>query len=421
MGIIDIKSHLIKFIKSTRHKQNNPLIWKILFVLEQLIVGGNNRKIVTTAIIKRVSKIISHYRPCQFRPKGFIYSVEEWFNGSIPPQMKGSWIKEIIPEHSVSFKKPNHINDEIHPAFGKNNKIHILPKSCICFLKNAKIVNENGAIISSDNNLFSDFTFEIGKSIEKNEVFKTYIGEPRFRTEYLATITSPDCTGYYHWIFDGLSRLKLLQKVIGDIDYLIVPFNLKKHHLDSLSLLGFPEEKLLRIKNGMHLQCENLFVPYLNRGLPEWKCEFLRESFIPADIEEPHRLIYISRNDALYRKIINENEVEDYLRNIGFEIVQMSKLPFLEQVKICAEARIVVAPHGAGLSNTVFCKNAKILETFSPSYVNVSFWILANHVGNEYYYLLGKDEPGNSPPPWKNYTINMELFKKTIECMMEDF
>ena len=81
-------------------------------VFEQLIIGGKNRKIVTTAIIKQVSKIISHYRPCHFRPKGIIYSVEQWFNGSIPSQMEGSWIKEIIPEHSVSFKKPNHINSD---------------------------------------------------------------------------------------------------------------------------------------------------------------------------------------------------------------------------------------------------------------------------------------------------------------------
>jgi len=136
-------------------------------------------------------------------------------------------------------------------------------------------------------------------------------------------------------------------------------------------------------------------------------------------VDEPHRLIYISRNDALYRKIVNEEEVEDYLRDIGFEIVQMSELSFLEGVKICAEARVVVGPHGAGLSNTVFCLNAKILEIFSPSYVG-GFWILANQLGNEYYYLLGDDAPGNSPPPWRDFKVDMGTLKSVMDEMLGD-
>ena len=95
--------------------------------------------------------------------------------------------------------------------------------------------------------------------------------------------------------------------------------------------------------------------------ISKWGCTFLRESFIPKNIDKPYRLIYITRKDALYRKIVNEKEIEDYLREIGFEIIQMSELPFLEHVKICAEAKIVVGPHGAGLSNIVFCLNTKIL------------------------------------------------------------
>jgi hypothetical protein len=127
-------------------------------------------------------------------------------------------------------------------------------------LKNARVVNENGVIISYDNKVFADFTSELGKPIEKHEVFKSYINKPQFRKECLATIASTGNTGYYHWIFESLPRLKLLEDVIDEIDYLIVPYNLKRFHLESLNLLGFPEEKLLKIKDGAHLLCENLFV-----------------------------------------------------------------------------------------------------------------------------------------------------------------
>ena len=416
---MDLKSHLIKLIKSALEKENNPTRWKMLFVLEQLLIGGKNRKIVTAAIIKRATKVIGFYLPSPYRPKGVINLVEQWFNDSIPPQMEGSWVKDIFPEHLVELKRLNHTTDETCPAFSGCVKSYPVRKACLCFLKNARVVNENGVIISYDGKVFADFTSELGKPIEEHEVFKSYIKKPQVRKERLATITSTGNIGYYHWIFESLPRLKLLEEVIDKVDYLIVPYNLKRFHLETLGLLGFPEEKLLRIKDGDHLLCENLFVPSLSSIISKWACDFLRKSCIPKDVVEPHRLIYISRNDALYRKIVNEEEVEDYLRESGFEIVQMSKLTFLEQVKICAEAQIVVGPHGAGLSNTVFCRNAKILEFFSPSY-GLSFFSIANQVGNEYYYLLGKDAPGNSPPPWRDFRVDTKTFKKTVESMIKD-
>ena len=412
----------MKLVKSARDREKNRTIWEMFFVLEQLLMGGRNRKIVTAAIAKRVRKVIDLHRPSPYRPKGIIYSVEQWFKDSIPPQMEGSWIKDVIPEQSVELKKPNHVYNETHPIFGGCGKPHSFPKAYLCFLKNARIVNENGVIISYDGKVFADFTFEFGKSIEENDVFKSYINEPKFREEYLATITSTGNTGYFHWIFESLPRLKLLEGVIDQIDYLIVPYNLKRFHLETLNLLGFSEDRLLKIKDGTHLLCENLFVPSLPvgaAGMSKWIFDFLSESFTPEDVVEPYRLIYISRKDALYRKIINEKEVEDCLREIGFEMVQMSELPFLEQVKICAEARIVVGPHGAGLSNAVFCRNAKILEIFSPSYAG-SFCNLANQHANEYYYLLGDDAPGNSPPPWRDFRVDMEAFKETLEWMLKD-
>ena len=414
MSESNFKSHLTKLVKSTRDREKNRTIWQMLFVLEQLLIGGKNRKIVTAAIAKRTRKVIDLYRPSPYRPEGFIDSVEQWFNDSIPPQMEGSWIKDIFPEHLVELKKLNHTTDETCPAFSGCVKSYPVRKACLCFLKNARVVNENGVIISYDNKVFADFTSELGKPIKEHEIFKSYIHKPQFKKEYLATMAYSGHTGYYHWIFECLPRLKLLEDVIDEIDYLIVPYNLKRFHLESLNLLGFPEEKLLKIKDGAHLLCENLFVPSSLPSVSKWACDFLRESFIPKDVAEPHRLIYISRNDALYRKIINENEVQDYLRDIGFEIVQMSKLTFLEQVKICAEAQVVVGPHGAGLSNTVFCRNAKILEIFSPSYLNGACYIPANLVGNEYYYLPGIDELGNSPPPWRNFRVDMKTFKDAL-------
>ncbi len=63
-----------------------------------------------------------------------------------------------------------------------------------------------------------------------------------------------------------------------------------------------------------------------------------------------------------------------------------------EQVKLFAEAELVVAAHGAALTNLVFCSpGTRIVELFPPDYVNVCFWALSTQVdGLEYRYLVGE-------------------------------
>jgi hypothetical protein len=392
-------------------------------VIEQIAAGGEKQKVVISSIFKELKRIINLYKPSPYHPKDIIFSIECWFQEPLPPQMIGSWIKDVIPKQPLYRKEPNHIRGEIHPTFTKWIGHHFFPKAYLCFFKNARIVNENGAIISHDDKVFSDFTYQLCKQIKDHDVFKSYIKKPDIRKECFATITASESVGYFHWMFECFPRIKLLEEVIDEIDYLIVSDNVKSFQLEMLNHLGFSEDKLFKIKDGDHLECENIFVPSLpirDALMSKWVCDFLRETFVPENIDDPYRLIYISRKDALYRKVTNENEVESYLREKGFEILQMSKLSFLEQVKKCAEAKVIIAPHGAGLSNTVFCKNAKILEFFSPSYVNECFWKLSNHVGNEYYYQLGTDTPGNSPPSFKNYKISIKELEDNLRKMAEE-
>ncbi|AEH61481.1 Capsular polysaccharide biosynthesis protein [Methanosalsum zhilinae DSM 4017] len=392
------------------------------FVIEQTIIGGRNRKTVTYTFIKKFKNLINRHRPSPYRPKGIIYSIEKWFENGLQPQMKGSWIKIIVPENKIYREKAKNIYGRLDPPLDKWHGYHSYPAAYLCLLKNANVVNENGVVISYDNKVYSDFTYQIGKPIEKNDVFISYIRKPEYIEGCFATIASSESSGYFHWMLECLPRIKLIEDYIDDIDFLIVPDGLKKFHIETLDLLGFPEEKLYRIKNSMNIQCENLFVPSLpirDALMSTWVCEFLRESFIPENAADPHRLIYISRKDALYRKIENEEEVEGYLKEKGFEILQMSKLPFTEQVRACAEAKIVIGPHGAGLTNIVFCRNAKILELFSPSYLG-GFSILANHGKNEYWYLVGDDIPGNSPPSWKNFRIDIKELDLTLNSMLKE-
>ena len=63
------------------------------------------------------------------------------------------------------------------------------------------------------------------------------------------------------------------------------------------------------------------------------------------------------------------------------------------QIELFSKAEAVVAPHGAGLTNLVWCAPyTKVLEIFSPLYVNFCYWAIASVTQADYYYLLGNAE-----------------------------
>jgi hypothetical protein len=67
-----------------------------------------------------------------------------------------------------------------------------------------------------------------------------------------------------------------------------------------------------------------------------------------------NRKIFISREDALLRKLTNAEELFMFLK--GWEIITLSKLSIKEQIKVFAEASHVMSTHGAGLTNLLWCQ-----------------------------------------------------------------
>ena len=57
-----------------------------------------------------------------------------------------------------------------------------------------------------------------------------------------------------------------------------------------------------------------------------------------------HRKIYITRRDALTRRIENEKEFVEWLSQYEFELVQLEGLPVVDQAKLFANLRIVLGP-----------------------------------------------------------------------------
>ncbi len=111
--------------------------------------------------------------------------------------------------------------------------------------------------------------------------------------------------------------------------------------------------------------------------------------FIAADagLEDRPKRIYVSRNDARLRRVLNEDAILPRLEARGFERVILAGMPLARQVALFLNAEAVAGPHGAAFAHISWCKpGAKIVE-FLPSPVpgrrttrplaNSDFWFIA--------------------------------------------
>ncbi len=205
---------------------------------------------------------------------------------------------------------------------------------------------------------------------------------------------------YYHWMFDIIPRLELIKNSgigLEEIDWFVVNSIAKPYQKETLQILGIPETKILESDRHNHIQATELIVPsfpgYLD-WVPQGTIEFLRQAFIPKINLSKTAIgqkIYISRAKAKNRQLVNELDVSELLYSEGFQTIFLEEMSVLEQVAVFANAEIIVASHGSGLTNLVFCSpDTKVIELFSPNYVRTDYWMISQQLELEHYYLVGQ-------------------------------
>ncbi|MFP4007427.1 MAG: glycosyltransferase family 61 protein [Spirulinaceae cyanobacterium] len=246
----------------------------------------------------------------------------------------------------------------------------------------------------------------------------------------VASLTSTKGEIYFHWMFDLLPKLELLKLggvELETIDYFVVNSIQSEFQKKSLKSLGIPAEKIIESNRYPHIKAEKLFAPSLPSlpgNPPRWVCQFLRQGFLKEaqNNVQPLERLYLSRKTARYRKVLNEDKVWEILKNLGFKTVELEGLSIEGQAAIFNQAKIIIAPHGAGLTNLVFCApGTKVIEIYSPNYVNVCYYSLCQELGLDYYYLLGE---GKQPPEGidphivgDDIQVNLDKLKHIIEVV----
>jgi len=79
--------------------------------------------------------------------------------------------------------------------------------------------------------------------------------------------------------------------------------------------------------------------------------------------ESSAAMLYLRRGPSALRPLVQEDGLEQALRQRGFAVIDAASLPLSKCIAAFANARWVVAPHGAALANLVFAKpGTRVLE-----------------------------------------------------------
>jgi hypothetical protein len=216
---------------------------------------------------------------------------------------------------------------------------------------------------------------------------------PKFRRGTALLLGAANSDNYYHWLLDSLPRWKMLQAAGHlDYDYVLLHSRPAKFQDELLDRLKVPPAKRLRCSKNFIHQFERFVVPAMPFPLekvPTWVCTWLRSLF-PENNSGPEK-IFLSRRGAGGRQIVNEPELQTALEARGFVSIEPGKLSVAEQAKLLGSAKLVVAPHGAALTNLVFAPpGALLLELFHPQHKNRCYVNLATACGHRYASLDGR-------------------------------
>ena len=168
--------------------------------------------------------------------------------------------------------------------------------------------------------------------------------------------------------------------------------------------------KSRKIKIAIHRNCSNKFRNFILAICKQMKIEahfsFLddglyhfKNSQIPQFIKKSvaikilNRLkirsnktkekIYLTRQNANYRNLINEEDIVNILKKEGFRVVDLNNLDIFEQIELFSSAKFVVSPTGSSLTNVVFCSPGTKVVEIKPKY-NFEY---ENNLKTRYSYL----------------------------------
>lgn len=302
-----------------------------------------------------------------------------------------------------------------------NRPTYVAPEVRSALLSGVRYCPTNHCLVDAHGAVLRESTGPGARRVDLNH---RALHRPPTSIEGVATSLRCHFNDFYHFLIDNLSRFDLL-----NLEYfrsfpsiaLLCPGGLTK-------LEAFFVEKLLPANvSVLDVSPGTLYAPdqfLFNTFITSQSSGYLRGPFVerlqkrlsPGRAPLRTERIYVSRRRASKgRRIYNEDALMDRLRLFGFRRYVLEDLPITEQIALFQRADMVVAPHGAGLSNILFSRQATVLELFASDYVVPHYYLLAKSLGHQYDFLLGPADHHD-----ENFMVDIEAVTRHVRALAMD-
>ena len=189
---------------------------------------------------------------------------------------------------------------------------------------------------------------------------------------------------WHIWI-DVISKFRLIEKR-WQTNFARFCYIVPNHspYFEKVCKALFSDVKIVVMPPGETWQFKHLIVPSMSNSrdgvivppMAPWLRHF--KGLHNLKNIKPHRKIVVLRPGAKTRRMLNSDEL--LLKLKGWETVALEKLSIPEQMKTFAEASHVLAAHGAGLTNLLWCQpGTKVIEIQDKNMIHKKVYPLLSH------------------------------------------
>lgn len=282
-------------------------------------------------------------------------------------------------------------------AYGLGSASLALPAAKVLRLRGVKVLpGERVAITSSGSIVAECLTGDMAGTVR--------LGDPRRRSEQhidgMAAMFRSPWGAQYHTLVDHLPRAALLaQPAIGRLGPISLIHDGPLSPMEELLLPRIlpSRVKLREVEPRGVVTADSLLVPgYVTRpaagAIPTWYRRWVdREAAtIHDEVHDgaPHRFprrFFIERHQT--RRVRNRGAFDALLDEHGLDVLDPTELSASEVVAAFQGATLVVGVTGSGLANTLFCRNARVIELLAGAEMLPHFYYLATSKGLGYDFV----------------------------------
>lgn len=326
--------------------------------------------------------------------------------------------KATVPYVTVPRSSPADGDSYVAPELTvvRANNVTLHTKFCI--------IQKDGFLLKES---FFHFPFHLEKGIAavaNNEFYKAPTDvSVEFDTALHAI--SGVSGNYYHWMMFFIAKMNSVFYNELERSRLIVllPDFLSDAQKESADIVAKHYGlNIVHVIGGSSIRVKNLIFPFQphSAGLDTHPAtnevfDIIKSKLYELKTENAER-IYITRSDSNFRRLANEAEIEAYLVTQGFSIVSLTGKTLKEQVNILAAAKTIISPHGAGLTNLMYCsEGTRVLELHSPAHINWCMKRICALRKLPYMHLIGEMAPSLGGDTYK---VDMNEFLEATKLLL---